>query len=299
VKFLAGWIKLHRKYLSWEWFTNPNTQSVFLYLLLSANHKDGKWQGMEVLSGQHITSIEKLSEKTGLTFQQVRTALNKLKSTGEITSKSTNKYTLITVVNWAFYQGDIDESNKQNNMQNNKQITSHQQTNNNQITTNKNDKKDENKNNEENKTQSPPAAVGGEPPSAFIQPVKDELKGKSENRSFSKSILAEKGTVINNHGFGVELNQAIDNWITYKAEKRQAYTPSGQNSLLQQIQENAGQYGDNSVIYAINESMASNYNGIIWDKAKSQAVRNKQQSGNIFLEYAKHLDEQESKLERG
>ena len=73
-----GWIKFYRKTLLWEWFTNPSVFHIFATLMLSANHKDGRWQGMEVLAGQHITSIEKLSQKTGLSFQQVRTALNKL-----------------------------------------------------------------------------------------------------------------------------------------------------------------------------------------------------------------------------
>jgi len=97
-----------------------------------------------------------LSEKTGLTFQQVRTALNKLKSTGEITIQTTNRFSLITIVNWALYQNDTDDCNKQHNTPSNKQITNHQQADNKQITTNKNDKNDKNSKMEEKSL--PPSA---------------------------------------------------------------------------------------------------------------------------------------------
>lgn len=64
---------------------------------------------------------------------QVRIALNKLKLTSEITSKSTNKYTLITIENFDLYQ--TREENLTSKTTSN--ITNKQQTNNKQITTNK------------------------------------------------------------------------------------------------------------------------------------------------------------------
>ena len=296
-----GWIKFYRKTLSWEWFSSPTVFHIFITLLLSANHKDGKWQGMEVLAGQHITSIEKLSQKTGLTFQQVRTALNKLKSTGEITTKTTNKFTVVTVVNWAFYQGEDEDSNKHINTQANKQITNHQQTSSNQITTNKNEKKDKNENNEENNPL-PPTAARDSPTSVSYQSHSNEpsqhnapnSQHNHNNGINSKTTLTEQGEVISNHGFSVALNQAVDNWLTYKTEKRQAYKPSGQKSLLAQIQKNAVTYGENAVIHAIEESMASNYSGIVWDKAKSHTNgRDSSQKGSSFFDLYKEAAEQE------
>ena len=97
-----------------------------MYLLLSANHKDGKWQGIDVLRGQHITSVEKIAQNTGLSRQMVRTALSKLVSTGEIIIKATNRYSLITVVKWAVYQHDTDDTNQQNNQPCNQQLTNNQ-----------------------------------------------------------------------------------------------------------------------------------------------------------------------------
>ena len=50
------------------------------------------------------TSSAPLAEELGFSVKQIRTALNKLKSTGEVASESTNRYTIITVVNWEKYQ---------------------------------------------------------------------------------------------------------------------------------------------------------------------------------------------------
>lgn len=137
---MQGYIKLFRKFTDWEWYNNINVKIVFLHLLLIANHKEKQWQGIKIDKGQVLTSLEHLSKEVGLTVQQTRTALTKLKSTYEITSKSTNKYTLITLVNWGKYQ--IDKEKITNEITSN--ITNEQQTNNKRITTNNNDKNEKN-----------------------------------------------------------------------------------------------------------------------------------------------------------
>jgi len=116
-----GWVKIHRKMLDWEWHGDPNVVALFVYILLTVNHEQGRWQGLEVNPGQVITSLPDLAKKVGLTIQQARTALLKLKSTGEITDKITNKFRLITVKKWNEYQSD--------NRQNNSQSTGKQQAN--------------------------------------------------------------------------------------------------------------------------------------------------------------------------
>lgn len=148
---MEGWIKVHRKLVDWEWYNDINVKVVFLHLLLTANHKEKQWKGQTILRGQKLTSIEHLADDVGLTFQQTRTALKKLKSTHEITIKTTNKNTLITIEKFNNYQFEIDEDNKQNNKQFNNLITNNQQTNNKQITTNKNEKNNNNDNKKKEK----------------------------------------------------------------------------------------------------------------------------------------------------
>ena len=141
---LKGWVKFHRQMVDWEWYTDANTCRLFFHLVLIANHTERKWRGNLVQRGEKITSYRKLSTQLGLSTQQIRTALDKLKSTGDVTINSTNKFTRIKVVNYNLYQSKKNDNNTQNNTQDNKQITNKKQSNNNQITTNKNDKNDKN-----------------------------------------------------------------------------------------------------------------------------------------------------------
>ena len=127
---MEGWISLHRKFLSWEWFDKPEMVQLFIWLLLNANYADTKWQGKVIKRGQMLTTTPKIMEALRLTEQQTRTCIGRLKSTGEITCKSTNKYTIITICNYDRYQDDNFPSNGQNNGQNNIPATDKQRTNN-------------------------------------------------------------------------------------------------------------------------------------------------------------------------
>ena len=134
-----GWIKLHRKFEDWEWFNNSEMVHLFIYLLLNANHEDGKWRGIDIKRGQILTGLHTLNEHTKISIQKLRTCLSKLEKTGEINKQTTNKYSIITIINYDSYQGYQQTNNKQPN----KQLTNNQQaTNNNQEYKNdKNEKK--------------------------------------------------------------------------------------------------------------------------------------------------------------
>ncbi len=123
----GNWIKLFSKFMNWEWYKDQNTKSLFIHCLLKANWKDGKFMGIDIPRGSFVTSLDSLSKELGLSIQEIRTALKHLISTNELTSKSTNKYRIITVVNYEIYQ--------QVNKQNNSQSTNNQQATNNQLTT--------------------------------------------------------------------------------------------------------------------------------------------------------------------
>ena len=122
----SGWIKIHRKLLDWEWYDEHNTFRLFIHLLLKANHKPKNYRGVNILEGQVMTGFSLLAEQTGLTVQKVRTALNNLKSTNEITIKSGNKGTVIQIVKYLDYQVVTNKT------------TNEQQKDNKQVTTNKN-----------------------------------------------------------------------------------------------------------------------------------------------------------------
>lgn len=140
-----GYIKLDRAIENWRFKTKPNYVALWVHLLLEANHQDAMIGDVQIKRGQLLTSLESLKKGTGLSLQQIRTIFNKLNNE-EITIKSTNKYTLITIVNYDKYQGGYGKSNKQTNKQKGDFLTINQQTTNKQLTTNKNNK-NVNKNN--------------------------------------------------------------------------------------------------------------------------------------------------------
>ncbi len=144
---MNGWIKLHRKILEWEWLDDPNTAHLFIVLLLLANHKDTKWRGEIIKKGQLLTGLKKLSKISGISTQSLRTSLERLKSTSEITNKSTNRFRIITLVNWDKYQ--LIENQPTSNLTS--KLTINQQATNKQLTSSKNDKKVKNDNNIRNK----------------------------------------------------------------------------------------------------------------------------------------------------
>jgi hypothetical protein len=133
-----GWIKLHRQLLVWEWYDDINTSRLFIHLLLTANHKDKKWRGILIEKGSRLTSQIKLIDESGLTRQQLRTSLDRLKSTNDITIKTTAQHTVIYINNWESYQEDNQLANQQ--------LTSVQPTTNQQLTTNNKVKNEKNVN---------------------------------------------------------------------------------------------------------------------------------------------------------
>src|SRR5690606_7629802 len=130
---MFGHIILHRDIMEWEWYQSPNVFRVYIHLLIKANFKDKKWQGQLIKRGELITSIGHLSSELMITHQSIRTVLSKHESSDYILLRTTNKFTLITLVNYDNLQTPTSNSNKQNNTQ----ITCYQQSNNKQVTTTK------------------------------------------------------------------------------------------------------------------------------------------------------------------
>ncbi len=100
----STFVKLHRKITKWRWYQDANTIRVFVHLLINANYTDNDFENITVHRGQVVTSRKHLSRDLKISEQSVRTALNHLKSTNEITIEATSKYTIITINNYNEYQ---------------------------------------------------------------------------------------------------------------------------------------------------------------------------------------------------
>ena len=127
-----GWVKIQRALLDWEWYDDINTKILFLHCLLKANHADKKYRGDVVKRGTFLTGRDLLSKETGLSVRQVRTALDKLESTNELTIKKSRKGSIVEVVNYNKHQVSTNGA------------TNDRPTSDQQATSNKNDKNEKN-----------------------------------------------------------------------------------------------------------------------------------------------------------
>jgi ribonuclease HI len=139
-----GWVKLHRSCIENDWLKNPKMWVFWTYCLMKASWQDRtakfNFKDVEIKRGQFVFGINKASEETGLSPQTIRTCLKSLKSNRSLTVKSTSKYSLVTVTNWALYQGDeVEVTSTSTSIS-----TSKQHSTNIQLTTDKNIKKSNN-----------------------------------------------------------------------------------------------------------------------------------------------------------
>jgi hypothetical protein len=133
---MASFITVDRKILKWEWYQDVKVFHLFLYFLLRANWQDGRWKGIEVKRGQLITGRLQLSKDTGLSEREIRTCLEKLKTTGEVTIKATSKYSVVTVCKYDVYQNKYDQTDHQSDQHLDQRATSHRPTSDQPPTTN-------------------------------------------------------------------------------------------------------------------------------------------------------------------
>ena len=107
------WLKLYRKLVEWQWYTDANTLRVFIHLLITANYKANSWKSETIEAGQLITSNARLASDLDLSIKQIRNALKKLQKSNDIDVKGASRYSLITLLNWGVYQEEGQSKGKQ------------------------------------------------------------------------------------------------------------------------------------------------------------------------------------------
>lgn len=127
-----GWIKLHRKIEDSIIFSNEKGLKIWIWCLLRAGHKQksvflGRSK-ITLLPGQFVTGSNTMEEELNLGKSTIWYWLRILEKEGQVGIKTTNKYSVITIPNWAKYQevGNKEEADGK------------------QMGTNKNDKNDKN-----------------------------------------------------------------------------------------------------------------------------------------------------------
>lgn len=103
-----GWIKLHRKLIDKGYYKNSQYVHLWVHLLLLANHKEHEfmWNGSMIMvkEGQIITGRKELSNATGIPETTIERILKMLENEHQIGQQKTNKYRVITILNWKEHQ---------------------------------------------------------------------------------------------------------------------------------------------------------------------------------------------------
>ena len=108
-----GWVCLFRSLMDKSWYTDSDYVHLWIHILLSANRKDRFTNGIEIKRGQMMTGRKRLSQKTGIQESKIeRILMHFEKNEQQIEQQKTNKYRIITIINYDQYQ---NVNNKMNN----------------------------------------------------------------------------------------------------------------------------------------------------------------------------------------
>lgn len=128
---MDGWLKLYRSILDSAVFQDAEILKVWIWLLCNVafEQHDTICYGkvIHLKPGQIATGRKKIAQCTDLNENKVYRALTVLKSLGNIEIKATNKYSIITVVNWDKYQDENVKRTSSEQQNNSKTATEEQQ----------------------------------------------------------------------------------------------------------------------------------------------------------------------------
>jgi len=114
-----GYAKLWRKSLDAGWIKNHKLWAFWTWCLMKATYKEYDQvvgcQSIHLMPGDFVFGRKAASVELNMTEQEIRTAVDSMRKRQNITIKSTNKFSIISIVNWEIYQQTEIEINQQGN----------------------------------------------------------------------------------------------------------------------------------------------------------------------------------------
>lgn len=126
--FEDTYVPIFRSLITHRYMSDPHKLQFWIWCLLKASHKQHRVlvgnQTVTLEVGQFVFGRKKAAEELGISEQNVRTLVNFFSSDKEqkLTIKSTNKFSIITVIKYNSYM----VKSKQANQQSNQHLTSNQ-----------------------------------------------------------------------------------------------------------------------------------------------------------------------------
>lgn len=116
-----GYVKLWRKSLDAGWFQNPELWTFWTWCLLKASHRvivvKVGFQEITLQPGEFVFGRLKASKELKMGEKKIRNCIDFLKKAGNVAIKTTNKFSIITIINWSIYQADEEEKGQQKGQQ--------------------------------------------------------------------------------------------------------------------------------------------------------------------------------------
>ncbi len=111
-----GWISLHRSITEHAVFQDAEVFKVWVWIILNASYCDktalvGK-KVVNLRTGQFVFGRKTASQQLNMCESKVYRIVKMLEEMGSIKIDANNKFSIITVENWAKYQGDEQKLNK-------------------------------------------------------------------------------------------------------------------------------------------------------------------------------------------
>lgn len=230
-------IKLNRKIKNWRWFCDVNTAHFFIYCLLSANWKDGYFKNIKVERGQFVRTYENMSAESGLSKQNIRTAIKHLKLTGEITVNLTGNGRGATLVITVVKYDDYQQPNTKDNTFPNNQLTSNQHPTNIQSTQ--------------------------------IEEVKN-IRTKEVKKKDKPPISPFEE--IEKIDFSEKIKECLKEWFEYKKQKKEKsyQTEMGFKKFVTQVRDAVERCGEEKVIGQFDYAMSRGWSGAYLDKIEPE-----------------------------
>ena len=221
---MAGWIKLHRQLRNNPHMNQPNYRAVWTEILLEAQHKprDVIFKGKRITlkPGQFTCGSNQLSEWTGVPASSVRRILKIFKSEQQIDVQASNKFSLITVLNWDKYQG-VEQQSEQ-------QVSINRAASEQQVATPKECK------NEKNDKKSASRSLGNSIPPA-IEDVTEYFiaNGRGEEASKFYNFYDSKGWMVGKTKMK-KWRSSVGLWISRSGGKFKNVTPTEWRNLIKE-----------------------------------------------------------------
>ena len=299
----GGWIKLYRCLLgkaAWKCCT-PEQKVAMITILLLANHEPNQsaWNGKmcDVRKGQLVTTLKSFSHTAGISVQNTRTALEKLKKLGFLEYESGKDGTFINVCNWSGYQcGRTLEKSDKTVLQEVEQKSTHDLTQ--ELTQELT--QDEYTENVENTTENanfdeevntPVNTVintqtntpVNTPSNTRLTHICKKEKKEKKYREDKERVKREKPPTdpagifevsddleLEQLGLLPETAEKTREWIRFKHERDEPVTESQLRNLVSEIKTAETKYGAEKVCSLISQSMASGYKGIPFDRLENR-----------------------------